>query len=144
MALASAADVAFAMAKGRDGGVLILDGARLRAEPEAVALRILDRALDEMQAGNAKPFPSRLERLEHLVLDELLPALASGKALRRTLRGVLVEARAGGQVRLAPAPPRRSVSATLHSAPGVPLAAGPPDLLGKGEAAAYIGPERVE
>ncbi len=56
-----------------EGATLRLDGTRLAALPEAIALRCLDRALTE--AGAA---PRRLERLEALVLESLLPALRAG------------------------------------------------------------------
>ena len=79
-----------------------LDGAGLLALPEAVALRVVARALAEAAPG---PLP-RLERLERLVLAELLPALAAGRPLRRTLGGALLQA-ANGRVTAAPAPPRR-------------------------------------
>ncbi|WP_232628990.1 tRNA lysidine(34) synthetase TilS [Methylobacterium sp. Leaf118] len=81
-----------------------LDGRRLAREPEAVVLRVLDAALDAVAES---PAPKRLERLERLVLDAVLPALGEGRALRRTLRGVLVSVGPSGTVRLAPAPPRR-------------------------------------
>ncbi|MEH3117006.1 MAG: tRNA lysidine(34) synthetase TilS [Methylorubrum populi] len=85
---------------------LALDGLRLLREPAAIALRVLDAALERVVPDGEATAPRRLERLESLVLEALLPALAEGRALRRTLRGVLVEARAKGVVRLAPAPPR--------------------------------------
>ncbi|WP_331289560.1 MULTISPECIES: hypothetical protein [Methylobacterium] len=93
-----------------------------------MALRCLDRALT--RAGAA---PRRLERLETLVLESLLPALRRREPVRRTLAGFLVSADAGGTVSLAPAPPRR------HGPAGAALAAGGPELLGKGEPPAYIG-----
>jgi tRNA(Ile)-lysidine synthase len=97
-ALEAAAAAALANLR-RPGG---LDGAGLLDLPEAVALRVIGRSLAD--AGEAAP---RLERLERLVLEELLPALAAGQNLRRTLGGVLVTARPDRSVALAPAPPRR-------------------------------------
>ncbi|MEG9528945.1 MAG: tRNA lysidine(34) synthetase TilS [Hyphomicrobiales bacterium] len=110
------------------GAVLCLDGAALAALPDAVALRCLDLALS--RAGGA---PRRLERLEALVLESLLPALRRGAPIRRTLAGLLVAAEADGTVRFAPAPPRRRRAADAA------LAAGAPELLGNGDTPAYIG-----
>jgi tRNA(Ile)-lysidine synthase len=113
---------------GPAGAILCLDGAALAALPDAVALRCLDLALS--RAGGA---PRRLERLEALVLESLLPALRRGVPVRRTLAGLLVAAATDGTVSLAPAPPRR------RRAAGAALAAGVPELLGKGGTPAYIG-----
>ncbi len=107
-----------------------LHGPMIAALPDAVALRVLDRALD--QAGGA--LPRRLGRLERLVLDDLLPALRAGRPVRRTLRGLVVTADSAGRVTIQAAPPRRPAG----------LAAGPLDLLGKGEPSAYIDPERAD
>ncbi|MCJ2118235.1 tRNA lysidine(34) synthetase TilS [Methylobacterium sp. J-001] len=105
-ALRVAAEQAFAAAlrpaKNTDAAVLRLDGAVLAALPEATALRCLDAALIRAGAG-----PRRLERLEALVLDALLPALRRREPIRRTLAGILIAADAAGTVSLAPAPPRR-------------------------------------
>ncbi|MFJ7438421.1 tRNA lysidine(34) synthetase TilS [Methylorubrum thiocyanatum] len=89
-----------------DGDRLRLDGRRLCREPEAIVLRVLGTALDRIVSGFAEPVPERLERLEALAFEALLPALAEGRALRRTLRGVLIETDAQGRIRLAAAPPR--------------------------------------
>ncbi|WP_437871646.1 tRNA lysidine(34) synthetase TilS [Methylorubrum extorquens] len=91
-----------------DEAALRLDGLRLRREPCAIVLRVVDAALDTVAPAHEAPVPKRLERLEALVLDALLPALAEGRALRRTLRGVLIEADGEGTVRLVAAPPRRA------------------------------------
>lgn len=91
-----------------DEGVLRLNGQRLRREPCAIVLRVVDAALDTVAPAHDAPVPKRLERLEALVLDALLPALAEGRALRRTLRGVLIEADGEGTIRLVVAPPRRA------------------------------------
>ncbi|MFD0938845.1 hypothetical protein ACFQ12_27110, partial [Methylobacterium trifolii] len=64
----------------------------------------------------------------------LLPALRAGRPLRRTLGGLLIAADAAGTLTLSPAPERRAAV----------LAAGAPELLGKGEPSAYIGPERAD
>ncbi|UGB26011.1 tRNA lysidine(34) synthetase TilS [Methylorubrum sp. B1-46] len=93
---------------GREEGTLRLDGHRLRREPEAIVMRVLDAALDRVVPDHGSTVPKRLERLEALVLEALLPALAEGRALRRTLRGTLIEADDEGMIRLAAAPPRRA------------------------------------
>ncbi|KQQ23871.1 tRNA(Ile)-lysidine synthetase [Methylobacterium sp. Leaf123] len=87
---------------------LRLDGDRLRREPSAIVLRVIDAAFDMVALAHEPPVPKRLERLETLVLDALLPALAEGRAVRRTLRGVLIAADGEGTIRLAAAPPRRA------------------------------------
>lgn len=115
-------------------GTLILDGRALLAAPEALALRVLDLALEAVQPDPRRTVPRRLERLERLVLDALLPALAQGLRLRRTLRGTVVDVMPDGAVVLAPAPPRRPSGQAAHGR----RVAGSPDLLGKGEGAAYI------
>ncbi|KQT50547.1 tRNA(Ile)-lysidine synthetase [Methylobacterium sp. Leaf456] len=89
-----------------DGEVLTLDGHRLAGEPVAIVLRVLDTALGHDYAAP----PKRLERLENLVLDGILPALARGEALRRTLRGQIIGVGPSGRIRLTPAPPRRPVA----------------------------------
>lgn len=105
-----------------------LDGSVLVALPEAIALRCLDLALT--QAGAT---PRRLERLEALVFESLLPALRRRAVIRRSLAGFLIATNPAGTVRLTPAPPRR------RRAGGAALAAGASPLLGKGEPPAYIG-----
>ncbi|MCJ2137645.1 tRNA lysidine(34) synthetase TilS [Methylobacterium sp. J-026] len=112
-------------------GRIRLDGTALAALPEAVALRCVDLALT--RAGAA---PRRLERLEALVLESLLPALRGRSAIRRTLAGILVSTDGAATLCLAPAPPRRRAA---DRAPDAALAAGAPELLGKGEPPAYIG-----
>ncbi|WP_342110587.1 tRNA lysidine(34) synthetase TilS [Methylobacterium sp. SI9] len=111
-----------------EGATLRLDGTRLAALPEAIALRCLDRALTE--AGAA---PRRLERLEALVLESLLPALRGRAAIRRSLAGFLIATEPAGTVSLAAAAPRRP------RAKSAALAAGVSPLLGKGGPPAYIG-----
>lgn len=144
-ALGSAAADAFRDARvGSMPGTLSLDGACLARLPEAVALRLVDLALETLQPGLSSPVPRRLERLEHLVLGALLPALASGTTLRRTLRGIVIEAAPSGLIRMVPAPARRGARVAGGSRVGVHHAAGAGDLLGNAEGAAYIGPERPE
>ena len=142
-ALAHAASKA--LAAGRrpsESGRTILDGASLATLPQAVAVRVVGMALDGAEAQAGEGLPHRLERLESLVLDALLPALAEGRAVRRTLRGWLIEATRSGEIRIGRAPPRRA--GRPASARGGSLAAGVPDLLGKGEGAAYIADEGME
>nr|WP_280526009.1 tRNA lysidine(34) synthetase TilS [Methylobacterium soli] len=136
-ALAAAAARALAEAvRAAEPGRLALDGARVAALPEALALRLVDRAL--AQAGGTGP--RRLERLERLVLDALLPALRAGRPLRRTLRGLLIEARSNGVLTIREAPRRRGGREPAGAEAA--RAAGASELLGKGGDATYIGLER--
>ncbi|CAO4185714.1 tRNA(Ile)-lysidine synthase [Methylorubrum aminovorans] len=107
-ALGQCADAVLSEIAGGDEETLRLDGHRLRREPEAIVLRVIDAALDRVAPDQETAVPKRLERLESLVLDALLPALAEGRALRRTLRGTLIEADDKGIIRLTAAPPRRA------------------------------------
>jgi tRNA(Ile)-lysidine synthase len=128
-ALRSAAERALATALRPgtgQGATLRLDGALLAALPEAVALRCVDLALS--RAGAAA---RRLDRLEALVLESLLPALRRKAPIRRTLAGILIASDAAATVSLAPAPPRRHPQDAA-------LAAGDRRLLGKGGPPAYI------
>jgi tRNA(Ile)-lysidine synthase len=135
-ALAAAAARAFEDAlRQAEPGRLSLDGASVAALPEALALRVIDRALD--RAGGEGP--RRLERLERLVLDALLPALRAGRPLRRTLRGLLIEARGNRALTIRRAPRRRGTPE--RAGPEAARAAGASELLGKGGPATYIGPE---
>ncbi|GJD49503.1 tRNA(Ile)-lysidine synthase [Methylobacterium crusticola] len=88
---------------GGEGG-LLLDGAGFLALPEAVALRVAAGAIAAVAGCRSRPL--RLERLEEALLGQIRPALARGEALRRTLGGVLLEARRDGMLRLAPEPAR--------------------------------------
>ncbi|MCJ2013466.1 tRNA lysidine(34) synthetase TilS [Methylobacterium sp. J-076] len=106
------------------GGTVRLDGTALSRLPEAVALRCVDRAIDRA-GGNGH----RLERLEALVLDVLLPALRLGRPMRRTLAGLIVSADAAGTVTLLCAPPRK------NAGPAAPATG----LLGNEDPPAYIG-----
>ena len=105
-------------------GTLRLNGTRLRALPEAIALRCVDLAITRAGATGY-----RLEKLEALVLDALLPALHAGASLRRTLAGYCVSVESGGVVTLVPAPPRK------NAGPAAP----PTVLLGNEHPPAYIG-----
>ena len=104
-ALARASEVAFVAAvKASSGRSLLLDGAQLRPLPDAVVLRVVSFGLERVNPAGAE----RLERLERLVFESLLPALRTGTPLRRTLRAALVEVNPAGDLALAPAPPRRT------------------------------------
>ncbi|AWI91427.1 tRNA lysidine(34) synthetase TilS [Methylobacterium sp. DM1] len=107
-ALGQRADAVLSEIAGGDEETLRLDGHRLRREPEAIVLRVVDAALDRVAPDHETAVKKRLERLESLVLDALLPALAEGRALRRTLRGALIQADDKGIIRLTAAPPRRA------------------------------------
>ncbi|MCJ2047485.1 tRNA lysidine(34) synthetase TilS [Methylobacterium sp. J-078] len=95
--------LAAACQEAPDGSRLVLDGERLRGLPEAVLLRVVGLGLARLDPDG----PERLERLERLVLEGVLPALRTGRPLRRTLRAVLVEVTREGDLALSPAPPRR-------------------------------------
>lgn len=149
-ALDRAAEDAFAGAdRSSADGRVVLDGARLRALPDAVLLRVVGLGLARLDPDGTQ----RLERLERLVLDEILPALRAGRALRRTLRAVLMAVTRDGDLALFPAPPRRGGQ-------GVGKGAVPEGRarrhgrvharsdfwrrLGKGCRSAYIGGERPD
>ncbi|AWN46170.1 tRNA lysidine(34) synthetase TilS [Methylobacterium terrae] len=94
-------------------GRLVLDGPGLAALPEAVALRVAGLAVAALHAEAAQgaadapsPYPPRLERLERVVLEAVLPALREGRPCRRTVAGLLFST-GGGRLTLAPEPPRR-------------------------------------
>ncbi|GJD94931.1 tRNA(Ile)-lysidine synthase [Methylobacterium iners] len=103
-ALTEVARSALAAARRSSEAGLILDGSSLRGLPEAILLRVVDAAI--MEAGGTGPL--RLERLERLVLDDLLPALRARTPLRRTLRGILIEVTPVGRLSFRLAPPRRA------------------------------------
>ncbi|BAU93968.1 tRNA(Ile)-lysidine synthetase [Methylorubrum populi] len=107
-ALRQRADAVLSQIAGSEAEELRLDGLRLSREPEAIVIRVLDAALDRIAPEHEPPVPKRLERLETLVLEGLLPALHEGRALRRTLRGVLIGTDRQGTIRLSAAPPRRA------------------------------------
>ncbi|ACL60334.1 tRNA lysidine(34) synthetase TilS [Methylobacterium nodulans] len=106
-ALAAAADAALdALARpGARPGGMMLDARGLAVLPEAVALRVLARAIATVVGGNARP--ARLERLEDVLFGRLLPAIAAGGRLRCTLGGALLHL-SGGSLSLSPEPPRRA------------------------------------
>lgn len=138
-ALLQAADHLAAVARRPAGeGKHGFDGALLLDAPEAVILRLIDTALGAMGDIRERPAASRLERLERLVLGEVLPALARGERLRRTMRGVLVEVAQEGRLVLSPAPPRRVPQTTGKARRTGRLGTDASDLLGKGPSAAYI------
>lgn len=95
---------------------VVLDGGRLLSEPEAIVLRVIAEAMDRVPKRTEDTAPRRLERLEALVLGELLPALRAGLRLRRTLRGVLLTALSNRTIVLSQAKPRRqAVTQSGHS-----------------------------
>ncbi len=110
------------LSRPNQSGGMMLDGGELRHEPEAIVLRVIERAMRTLVDREATF--SRLARLERLVLEALLPALHAGAPLRRTLAGLLVEAMRSGEIRMSLAPPRRPAA----NRAGSPTA----DLLGKG------------
>ncbi len=91
-------------------GSLTLDGPGLAALPEALALRVVGLAVAAAQGeaghGDPRAYPPRLDRLERIVLGEILPALRGGLPCRRTVAGLLLAA-GGGRLTMSPAPPRR-------------------------------------
>ncbi len=105
-------------------GACHLDGKRICAQPEAIALRCIDLALTRMGGRSY-----RLEKLEALVFGGLLPALRAGSTLRRTLAGYCVAVDGVRRVTISPAPPRK------NAGPAAPT----PDLLGNEDPPAYIG-----
>jgi tRNA(Ile)-lysidine synthase len=88
---------------GADEG-LVVGGAALLEEPDAILLRIVALAMMEALGPAARPI--RLERFERIVLEEVRPALARGGRMRRNLGGVLIELR-DGRILVRPEPARR-------------------------------------
>jgi tRNA(Ile)-lysidine synthase len=81
----------------------VLDGTILMGLPEEIALRILIRAV----GGHADQAPDRLAKSEAL-LSAVREALTEGRTLGRTLAGAKISVR-GGEVEIAPAPPRKAL-----------------------------------
>ena len=111
---ARAAVVMEAARIGAGPGRLDLDGAALLAEPEAILLRIVARAI--VAVAGARSRPVRLDRFEAHVLEGLRPALAEGRRLKLNLGGALIEA-APGRLRFSPEPPRRRVHGQGNTLP---------------------------
>jgi tRNA(Ile)-lysidine synthase len=84
---------------------LELDGLRLHAEPDAVLLRAVARAIAAV--GGALARPVRLERFEARILGDLRAALARGGPLRMNLGGALLQLSADGRLVVRPETPRR-------------------------------------
>ena len=101
-ALAAASAQAWTRVACVDGSRVELDVARLRREPEEIALRVLALGIATVGAAAERP---RLERLE-AAAARLRGALEGGGRLRLNLAGVLIEV-SGGRVVLTPEPPRR-------------------------------------
>jgi tRNA(Ile)-lysidine synthase len=105
---ATASDLFEEVTRESEGKGVVVDGRRLSREPDALVLRVIDTALDVVAFHlEGERIPRRLERLESLVIDAILPALARGDTIRRTLRGVIVSVGSSGRIRLTPAAPRR-------------------------------------
>ena len=85
---------------------LELDGAALLAEPEAILMRVVVRAI--VAVAGARTRPVRLERLEEHVLGTLRSALAEGTPAKLNLGGALIEVTPDRRLRFSPEPPRRS------------------------------------
>lgn len=101
-------DVLGAAVTSRAVGRLALDGAALLAEPEAIRLGVLARAIAIVLGGTVKPL--RSDRFERIVLEELSPALRAGRALKRTIAGALIDAGTSGCVIVTAEPPRRGLT----------------------------------
>lgn len=84
---------------------LDLDGLRLQAEPDAILLRVVARAIGEVAGGLTRPL--RLERFEARILGDLRAALRDGTAMRMNLGGALLNLSAGGRLAVRSEPPRR-------------------------------------
>lgn len=80
-----------------------LEAGALLAEPLEIAIRALALALAEMRPAGE---PLRLERVEACT-EAVLTAAREGRALRRTLGGVLLNLDPRGRLTLAPEPARR-------------------------------------
>ncbi len=65
----------------------------------SVALAVVAFQGDAGRQGEAPAYPPRLERLERIVLGEILPALRQGLPCRRTVAGLLLAA-GGGRLTL--------------------------------------------
>lgn len=87
----------------REPDRIVLDGAKLIAEPEEVILQVLSRAMVDV-VGDSRTLG--LEGLESLTAA-LARALRSGTALRSNLGGALVAVAADRRITIAPEPPRR-------------------------------------
>lgn len=109
----------FAAGEGR----VAFDGAILRAEPDAILLRIVAQAIVAAVGASARPV--RLDRLEARVLGDLRGALDRREPLRITLGGALIHLGADGRLTLTPEPPRRATARSRLNQPGRIEAAGP-------------------
>jgi tRNA(Ile)-lysidine synthase len=95
-----------ALARGEphpEGGGLSFKAAILTDEPFEIALRVLERALDQVGLGREN---SRLHRLETCV-ERLRQAIAAREALSLTIAGALVRLERSGRVSVGLEPPRR-------------------------------------
>jgi tRNA(Ile)-lysidine synthase len=105
-ALAARAESVLAAARlpGPEGR-LELDGTVLAAEPDAILLGVVARAIVEVTGAETRPV--RLERWEALVLGDLRRALDSGESVRMTLGRALLDLGRDGRLVLRREPPRR-------------------------------------
>ena len=83
-----------------------LDAAGLAAEPDAVLLRVVARAIAEVLGPETRPV--RLERFEARILGDLRGALGRGAGLRMNLGGALLHLKGDGRLAVRREPPRRS------------------------------------
>jgi tRNA(Ile)-lysidine synthase len=89
----------------QDEGRLELDGAAVLAEPDAIQLRVVARAVVAVAGAGARRV--RLERLEAHVLGQLRSALCERGRAKFNLGDALIEATPDGRIRFSPEPPRR-------------------------------------
>ncbi len=120
-------------ARGAPDAELQLDAARLAAEPDAILLRVVARAIAEVLGPETKPV--RLERFEARILGDLRGALGRGAGLRMNLGGALLHLKGDGRLAVRPEPPRRGGSAQ-NKAWSLNDAAAAPHSLGKGQGGA--------
>ena len=105
-AVAVLADIRLDGPTGADAARLDLDASRLSAEPDAILLRVVARALVEVLGPQTRPV--RLERFEARILGDLRGALGGREGLRMNLGGALLHLNPEGRLTVRPEPPRRS------------------------------------
>jgi tRNA(Ile)-lysidine synthase len=112
-AVLEAARITAGQAPGRENR-LHLDGTALLAEPEAILLRVVARAI--VTVAGVRTRPVRLDRFEAHVLGPIRSALAAGTRARLNLGGALIEA-VPGRLRFSPEPPRRKAHGQRNAFP---------------------------
>ena len=85
---------------------LELDGTAVLAEPDAIQLRVVARAI--VAVAGARTRPVQLERFEAHVLGTLRSALAEGARAKLNLGGALIEITPDRRMRFSREPPRRA------------------------------------